>query len=64
MLKLLSISTQGGRLGEEDQERLSERRLEKLLLQRLLSGDDETLSMDDVRAEMRKCSDLSRHELK
>ncbi len=64
MSKPLSSSTPCGRLVEDDQERLNEKRLEKLLLQRLRSGDDETFSMDDVRVEMRKRSDLSRHELK
>ena len=37
-----------------DQKRRNEKRLETLLLERLRSGDDETFSMDDVRAEMRR----------
>ena len=37
-----------------DQKRRNEKRLEKLLLERLRSGDDETFSMDNVRAELRR----------
>ena len=37
-----------------DQKRRNEKRLETLLLERLRSGDDETFTMDDIRAEMRR----------
>lgn len=37
-----------------DQKRRNEKRLETLLLERLRSGDDETFSMDNVRAELRR----------
>ena len=37
-----------------DQKRRNEKRLETLLLESLRSGDDETFTMNDVRAEMRR----------
>ena len=37
-----------------DQKRRNEKRLETLLLERLRSGDDESFTMDNVRAEMRR----------
>lgn len=37
-----------------DQKRRNEKRLETLLLERLQAGDDETFTMDNVRAEMRR----------
>ncbi|HMS08831.1 MAG TPA: type II toxin-antitoxin system ParD family antitoxin [Pyrinomonadaceae bacterium] len=37
-----------------DQKRRNEKRLETLLLERLRSGDDDTFSMDNVRAEVRR----------
>jgi antitoxin ParD1/3/4 len=37
-----------------DQKRRNEKRLETLLLERLKSGDDETFTMDNVRAELRR----------
>lgn len=37
-----------------DQKRRNEERLERLLLERLRSKDDETFSMDKVRSEVRK----------
>lgn len=38
----------------EDQKRRNETRLETLLLDRLRSDDDDTFSIDDVRAELRR----------
>ncbi|HRJ89753.1 MAG TPA: type II toxin-antitoxin system ParD family antitoxin [Pyrinomonadaceae bacterium] len=37
-----------------DQKRRNEKRLETLLLERLQAGDDETFTMENVRAEMRR----------
>lgn len=37
-----------------DQKRRNEKRLETLLIERLRSGDDETFTMDNVRAELRR----------
>lgn len=37
-----------------DQKRRNEKRLETLLIERLWSGDDETFTMDNVRAELRR----------
>jgi antitoxin ParD1/3/4 len=37
-----------------DQKRRNEKRLEALLLERLRSGDDESFTMDNVRAELRR----------
>ncbi|MGD9631186.1 MAG: type II toxin-antitoxin system ParD family antitoxin [Pyrinomonadaceae bacterium] len=37
-----------------DQKRRNEKRLETLLLERLRAGNDESFTMDNVRAEMRR----------
>ncbi|MBX3265378.1 MAG: type II toxin-antitoxin system ParD family antitoxin [Acidobacteria bacterium] len=37
-----------------DQKRRNEKRLETLLIERLRSGDDETFTMDNVRADLRR----------
>lgn len=37
-----------------DQKRRNEKRLETLLIERLRSGDDETFTLDNVRAELRR----------
>lgn len=37
-----------------DQKRRNEKRLETLLLERLRSGDDESFTMENVRAELRR----------
>ena len=43
-----------------DQKRRNEKRLEALVLERLRSGDDETFTMADVRAEMRRRIDAKK----
>lgn len=43
-----------------DQKRRNEKRLETLLLERLKSGDDETFTMDKVRAELRRRIDAKK----
>lgn len=43
-----------------DQKRRNEKRLETLLLERLQSGDDETFTMEGVRAELRRRIDAKK----